>query len=79
MTNKESIIAKITKFDAESFDLVDPFAGAFQVMANSIDEAVEIAYRDIPESERPTHAWWVKANGERVEVRVPGGRCKPLG
>ena len=50
----------------------DPFAGSIEVEGDTLEEAVEMAYSDIPEDERPTHVWF---DGKKVNVK--GGTCYP--
>jgi len=50
----------------------DPFAGELSERAATPEEAVENAYADIPEEERPKE---VTIDG--IRYLVPGGSCRP--
>jgi len=50
----------------------DPFAGEFSERAATPEEAVENAYADIPEEERPAE---VTIDG--IRYWVPSGSCRP--
>lgn len=56
-----------------TYTIRDPFAGTMEVEGETLEEAVTLAYEDIPPEERPTFVW----HG-REQVAVPGGQCSPV-
>lgn len=57
----------------QQFTFRDPFAGDISEWGHTIEEAVEAAYEDISEDERPAHVYY-----HGTEIVVPGGRCHRL-
>ncbi|GIV82858.1 MAG: hypothetical protein KatS3mg051_2212 [Anaerolineae bacterium] len=51
----------------------DPFSGDIAVEADSLREAIEAAYDDVPAEERPAIVWVAGR-----PVRVPGGQAWPV-
>lgn len=58
--------------EEKTFAIRDPFAGHLDVEGETIEAAVEAAYEDIPETERPAYVWY----GDE-SIPVPGGQCRP--
>ena len=56
------------------FEIRDPFAGVVDAYGETLGEAVENAYADLSEEERPAYVWH-----QGQQVPVPGGTCTPLG
>lgn len=56
-----------------TYTIRDPFAGHLDIEGDTLEEALEAAYEDIPEAERPAYVWY---GGQQVPV--PGGHCRPV-
>ena len=54
-------------------DEAQAFAGHITEEADTIEEAIEYAYADIPPAERPVYVW---CQGE--QYAVPEGTCRPV-
>jgi hypothetical protein len=59
--------------DTMEYEIRDPFVGEIVVVGETLEEAIEREYGDIPVEERPAYIWF---RGRKV--RVPGGTCSPV-
>ena len=57
-----------------TYTIRDPFVGELDIFGESLTEAIEDAYKDIPPKERPAYVWY---KGEKIQVLV-GGTCYPV-